>query len=149
MQSIESGRAWLALHGESAVVVPHHDADGLSAGAILAAAAAAAAMRTAPRTGASAALIEINAPARVHAQVAIAWARRLKPLVVVVANRGWRERTISFAVRSAERRDLRAWLRSLYQPPPGSGDYGRGHARATGGSLEPAAYEQFAAAVLA
>jgi hypothetical protein len=34
-------------------------------------------------------------------------------------------------------------------PLPDPGDYARGHARATGGSLVPEAYERFAAAVLA
>jgi hypothetical protein len=105
--------------------------------------------KVAPRVGPGAALIELDVPARVHSQVASAWARRLGPRPVVVANRGWRPHRVSFAVRSADRRDLRAWLRSVFAPPPGAGDYARGHARATGGSLVPEAYERFAAAVLA
>ena len=32
---LRSARAWLERHGEGAVVVPHHDADGLSAGVLL------------------------------------------------------------------------------------------------------------------
>ncbi len=107
-----------------------------------------AALRAAPRVGPSAALIELDVPARVHSQVASAWARRLAPRVVVVANAGWRAGRVSFAVRSASEADLRAWLRRVYTPPAGSGDYGRGHARATGGSLVPEAYADFAAAVL-
>lgn len=58
------------------------------------------------------------------------------------------DRRVSFAVRSADGRDLRAWLRAVHQPHPGSGDYARGHARASGGSLVPEAFEAFAAAVL-
>ena len=85
---------------------------------------------------------------KVHSQVAVAWARRLAGRVVVAANAGWRADKISFAVRSAEPIDLRTWLRNVYEPPPGSGDYARGHARATGGSLTPDAFEGFAAAVL-
>jgi hypothetical protein len=108
-----------------------------------------AAARVAPRVGRAAALIELDVGARVHSQVASAWARRLAPRPVVVANRGWRPHRVSFAVRSADRRDLRAWLRELHRPAPGTGDYARGHARATGGSLVPEAYERFAAAVLA
>jgi single-stranded-DNA-specific exonuclease len=107
------------------------------------------AAKVAPRVGPGAALIELDVPARVHAQVASAWARRLGPRPVVVANRGWRINRVSFAVRSADGRDLRAWLRDVHTPPPGAGDYARGHARATGGSLVPEAYERFAAAVLA
>jgi single-stranded-DNA-specific exonuclease len=107
-----------------------------------------AAARTAPRVGPAAALIELDVPARVHSQVASAWSRRLAPRPVVVSNRGWRPNRVSFAERSADGRDLRAWLREIYEPPPGSGDYGRGHARATGGSLVPEAYERFAETVL-
>ncbi len=32
---LRSARAWLARHGDGAAVVPHHDADGLSAGVLL------------------------------------------------------------------------------------------------------------------
>jgi hypothetical protein len=107
-----------------------------------------AAMRTRPEVGEGAALIRLNLPARVHSQVASAWTRRLAPRIVVVANSCWKAGLISFVVRSAAPLDLRAWLRALYTPPPGSGDYGRGHAGATGGSLTPEAFEAFARHVL-
>jgi hypothetical protein len=107
-----------------------------------------AAMRIPPKTGRRAALIVLDVPARVHSQIAAAWTRRLAPRIVVVANAGWRPGRVSFSVRSAEPIDLRAWLGDVYEPPAASGDYARGHARATGGSLEPAAFEEFAAAVL-
>ena len=106
------------------------------------------AMRTPPRVGPDAALIRFTAPARVHALVATAWTRRLAPRVVIAANDGWREGKVSFAVRCAAKRDLRTWLLQRWTPPPGSGDYARGHARATGGSLVPEAFEEFSAAVL-
>jgi single-stranded-DNA-specific exonuclease len=108
-----------------------------------------AGMRIGPKVGSRAALVMLDLPARVHSQVAAAWTRRLAPRIVVVANAGWREGRVSFSVRSAEQIDLRAWLREIYSPPPDSGDYGRGHARATGGSLVSAAFEEFAEAVLA
>jgi single-stranded-DNA-specific exonuclease len=95
-----------------------------------------------------AALIRFSAPARVHPLVAAAWSRRLAPRVVIAANDGWREGKVSFAVRCAADRDLRAWLLARWTPPPGSGDYARGHRRATGGSLVPEAFELFSAAVL-
>lgn len=44
---------------------------------------------------------------------------------------------------------LRAWFRDRFRPPPDAGDYARGHAAATGGSLTPEAFERFTAAVLA
>jgi single-stranded-DNA-specific exonuclease len=108
-----------------------------------------AAMKVAPRVGPRAALVSLDLPARVHSQVAAAWMRRLAPRIVVVANAGWRPGRVSFSVRSAEAIDLRDWLRETYTPPPGAGDYARGHARATGGSLVPEAFRDFAAAVLA
>jgi single-stranded-DNA-specific exonuclease len=106
------------------------------------------AVRTAPAVGPEAALTRFSEPARVHPLVAVAWARRLAPRVVVAANDGWRDGRVAFAVRSADGRDLRAWLRERYAPPAGAGDYGRGHARATGGALVPEAFERFAAAIL-
>jgi single-stranded-DNA-specific exonuclease len=107
------------------------------------------AVRTAPQVGVHAALIRFSDRARVHPLVASAWARRLAPRVVVAANEGWREGLVSFAVRSADEIDLRAWLRERHEPAAGAGDYARGHARATGGALAPQAFEEFAAAVLA
>jgi single-stranded-DNA-specific exonuclease len=108
-----------------------------------------AAVRAAPQVGDAAALIRLDVPAKVHSQVAVASTRRLAGRVVVAANAGWRAGKVSFAVRSAHPIDLRAWLSKVYEPPPDSGDYARGHARATGGSLTPGAFEGFAAAVLA
>jgi single-stranded-DNA-specific exonuclease len=108
-----------------------------------------AALRAAPQVGDAAALIRLDVPAKVHSQVAVAWTRRLAGRVVVAANAGWRAGKVSFAVRSAAPIDLRAWLSKVYEPSPDSGDYARGHARATGGSLTPGAFEAFAAAVLA
>ena len=106
------------------------------------------AVRTAPQVGPQAALLRFSEPARVHGLVAAAWARRLAPRVVVAANDGWRDGRVSFAVRSADDLDLRAWLRERYEPPPEAGGYARGHARATGGNLDPEAFEELAAALL-
>ena len=114
-----------------------------------AASARARAMRTAPTVGAEAALIRFSEPARVHALVATAWMRRLSPRVVIAANDGWREGLVSFAVRSDDGRDLRQWLLDRFRPPPGAGDYARGHPRATGGALAPEAFDAFIEAVLA
>ncbi|MGE5635389.1 MAG: hypothetical protein ACM3UV_00380 [Nocardioidaceae bacterium] len=35
MDALAAGSDWLRLHGERAAVVPHGDADGLSAGVVL------------------------------------------------------------------------------------------------------------------
>jgi hypothetical protein len=106
------------------------------------------ALRTAPQVGADAALLRFDEPARVHPIVATAWARRLAPRVVIAANDGWRDGRVSFAVRAADPRDLRAWLLTRWAPPPGAGDYARGHRQATGGVLQPDAFDDFVAAAL-
>jgi len=133
-------------NAEAALVDPRLDELRQAKEAV--AAARARAVKTAPQVGPDAALIRFDEPARVHGLVAAAWSRRLAPRVVVAANDGWRDGRISFAVRSAEDIDLRAWLRGRYEPPPEAGDYARGHARATGGNLVPEAFEEFAAALL-
>ena len=107
------------------------------------------ALRTPPEVGSDAAILRFAEPARVHPIVATAWAQRLAPRVVIAANDGWREDRVSFAVRSADGRDLRAWLLTRWSPPAGAGDYARGHRRATGGVLRPDAFENFAQAALA
>jgi single-stranded-DNA-specific exonuclease len=106
------------------------------------------AIRALHRSGDAAALVRLDVPAKVRSQVAAACTRRLAPPIVVAANTGRRPDWISFAVRSAGPIDLPAWLRDVCEPPPGSGDYAGGHARATGGPLAPDAFEAFAAAVL-
>ena len=103
---------------------------------------------TAPQVGPVAALLRVTSPAKVHGQVAAAWSRRLAPRVVIAANAGWRDGKVSFSVRGGEG-DLRAWLRRVFEPGPDDGDYARGHARATGGSLRTDAFERFAASALA
>jgi single-stranded-DNA-specific exonuclease len=113
------------------------------------AAARARAMRTAPTVGPEAALIRFWEPARVHPLVATAWMRRLAPRVVIAANDGWRDGLVSFAVRSADGRDLRRCLLARYRPPAGAGDYARGHPKATGGALMPEPFDAFAEAALA
>jgi single-stranded-DNA-specific exonuclease len=113
------------------------------------AAARARAMRTAPTVGPEAALIRFSEPARVQPLVATAWMRRLAPRVVIAANDGWRDGLVSFAVRSADGRDLRRCLLARYRPPAGAGDYARGHPKATGGALMPEPFDAFAEAALA
>jgi hypothetical protein len=107
------------------------------------------AMRSEPQVAGDVALVRFTEPARIHPTIAAAWAKRLAPRVVIAANDGWRDGQVAFSVRSASPRDLRAWLLTRYSPPPGTGDYARGHASATGGVLDTQAFEDFAAAALA
>ena len=147
--SVEDAFRLLAESGSAKEALRHEVAPSLRRTLDAATAARSRAMRTAPQVGGEAALIRFREPARVHALVASAWARRLAPRIVIAANEGWRDGKVSFAVRSAPEVDLRDWLLRRFSPPPGAGDYARGHARATGGSLEPGAFEEFARAALA
>ncbi|HVJ94489.1 MAG TPA: DHH family phosphoesterase [Labilithrix sp.] len=103
------------------------------------------ALRVAPRVRGRWAIIEIEEGCRVHGVVASAWARRLAPRIVFVANRGYVEGRVHISVRSHEDIDLRAALRGLL--PDESGDYAAGHARATGAIIDFATYERLLRAI--
>lgn len=91
--------------------------------------------RVAPRVAADAALIRFSSGVQAHPVVAIRWARRLRPRVVIAANDGYLPGRTNFAVRCDADVDLIAWLRSVpFSPSPGS-EYANGHPKATGGSL--------------
>ena len=139
----------LAGSADEAEALKHPGRSELDAAAAAVRLSRARALRTPPRVGSQAALLRFAEPARVHPIVATAWARRLAPRVVIAANDAWRDGRVSFAVRSADGRDLRAWLLTRWSPPAGAGDYARGHARATGGVLDPQAFDEFASTVLA
>lgn len=99
-------------------------------------------VRTAPRVGDRVAVLRFSTPAQVHPLVATTWARRLAPRVVLAANEDYLPGRVNFAVRGgAEGQDLRALLRAAGLDPV------HGHARATGGSLEPAAFDRLLAAL--
>jgi single-stranded-DNA-specific exonuclease len=105
------------------------------------------AVRTAPRVGDRLAVLRFSSPAQVHPLVAIAWARRLHPRVVLAANDAYLPGRVNFAVRGGDGRDLRALLREAL--PEQGGEFAHGHPRATGGSLEPRAFERLLAALSA
>jgi single-stranded-DNA-specific exonuclease len=59
---------------------------------------------------------------------------RLRKNIVICANTGYLPGRVNFAVRTATSRNLLEFLRD--HKPSGAGeDYGRGHDKATGGSL--------------
>jgi single-stranded-DNA-specific exonuclease len=101
-----------------------------------------------PLTVGHAAVIEFSSRAQVHPVVATRWARRLDPLVVIAANAEFLPGRVNFAIRSHRPLDLLGWLRSLPFTAADDAEYANGHARATGGSLNPADFERFLAAVL-
>jgi single-stranded DNA-specific DHH superfamily exonuclease len=96
--------------------------------------------RVAPRFAGRVALLTIDSGAQIHPLLAVRWAQRLPEQIVMVANTGYREGMVHFALRSKSEADLIGFLRSLPLPPL-TGDFAQGHKRATGGVL-PA--EEFA-----
>jgi single-stranded-DNA-specific exonuclease len=96
------------------------------------------AVRTAPVVGERAALLRFTSPYQVHPLVATTWSRRLAPRVVIAANDGYLPGRVNFAVRGGDGADLRALLREAL--PEAGGEFAHGHARATGGSLDPESF---------
>lgn len=103
------------------------------------------ARRVAPRVRGRWAIIELDEPCRVHGVIASAWARRLAPRIVLVANKGYVAGRVHISVRSHHEIDLRAAMRALL--PDEGGDYAAGHARATGAIIDVATYERLLAAI--
>ncbi len=100
------------------------------------------AKRVAPRVSGDVALIGLDTPCQIHPLVAQAWRMRLKDKIVLVANAGYRDGFVHFAVRSATGRNLIAFLRDV-APPDVDGAYGNGHEQATGGALPLATWPLF------
>lgn len=99
--------------------------------------------RLPPRMADRVALIRFSSAAQVHPLVAVRWARRLRPRIVVAANDGYLPGRTNFAVRCDAEVDLVAWMRNLpFEPSPGA-EFANGHARATGGSLTSTDFERF------
>lgn len=102
--------------------------------------------RTAPKIAGNVALIRFSSGAQIHPLIATRWAPRLAPKIVVVANDGYLPGRVNFALRSASKTDLLAFLRELPLAPV-EGEFANGHPRATGGSIPPADFERFVAAL--
>lgn len=105
--------------------------------------------RTAPAmVGTRVAVIRFASRAQVHPLVAVRWARRLAPRVVLAANDGYlRPGVVNFAVRGGSG-DLRALLREAL-PDAESTEFARGHDRATGGTLGMEEFERLLAGLAA
>jgi single-stranded-DNA-specific exonuclease len=96
-------------------------------------------VRTAPQVGERAALLSFSSPCQVHPVVAQTWARRLAPRIVVAANDGYLPGRVNFSVRGGHE-SLPQLLRAAL--PDAGGEFAHGHDRASGGSLEPGAFER-------
>ena len=101
-----------------------------------------AARRVAPQVRNGVALVQFSSGAQIHPLIAQQWRGRLKGEIVMAANTGYRPGWVHFAVRSAQDRDLIAFL-AEHRPPGADDAYGSGHRRATGGALRLADWEGF------
>lgn len=103
--------------------------------------------RVAPAIAGNVALLRFSSAAQVHPIVAMRWSRRLRPRIVIAANDGYLPGRTNFAIRSDAEVDLVSWLRGLPFSPAADAEFGHGHARATGGSLDADDFEAFLGAV--
>jgi single-stranded-DNA-specific exonuclease len=99
-----------------------------------------------PRISGNVALLLFSSGAQVHPLVAVRWAQRFPEHIVIAANAGYLPGRVNFSVRSREPRDLIAFLRGL-DLPPFQGEFARGHAQATGGSLSAREFIRFTEAL--
>jgi hypothetical protein len=102
--------------------------------------------KTPPRFAGNVALLLFSSGAQVHPLVAVRWAQRLPEHIVIAANAGYLPGRVNFALRSKMDMDLIAFLRGLDLPPL-EGEFARGHAQATGGSLSQADFLRLAEAM--
>ncbi len=100
--------------------------------------------RVAPKVAGRFALLRFSSPAQVHPLVATRWTGRLRGKIVIAANDGYLPGRVSFVVRCSEDVDLIEVLRA-HAPNDAGAEYANGHARATGGSLTPRAFEELLA----
>ena len=98
-----------------------------------------------PKVAESIALVRFSSPCEVQPLIAMTWARRLAPMVVIAANDGYLPGRVTFALRGGEG-SLPALLRAAL-PDGVHGGVDQGHDSATGGSLEPADFEHLVEAL--
>ena len=102
--------------------------------------------RVAPRIANGIALIRFSSGAQIHPLVAMRWAGRLAPRIVIAANEGYLPGRVNFALRSASDIDLLAFLRELPLDAV-EGEFANGHPRATGGSIPPREFARLLSAL--
>lgn len=99
--------------------------------------------RVAPQVRGEVALIPLHTACQIHPLIAQQWKGRLKGKVVIAANTGYRPGWVHFAARSGTGIDLIDFLRRHRPEGADSVNYGNGHAQASGGALQPAAWNRF------
>ncbi|MDB5383730.1 MAG: family phosphoesterase [Rhodospirillales bacterium] len=101
--------------------------------------------RAAPHIRGEVALISLHSACQIHPLIAQQWKARLKDKVVIAANTGYRPGWVHFAARSGSGTDLIDFLRHHRPQGADSVNYGNGHAQASGGALQPEAWNCFVA----
>ncbi|WP_201445465.1 DHH family phosphoesterase [Belnapia sp. F-4-1] len=103
--------------------------------------------RAAPHIRNNIALIRLHTACQIHPLIAQQWKGRLKDKIVIAANTGYRPGWVHFAARTGQGTDLIEFFRD--HKPEGADpiNYGNGHAQASGGALQPAAWNQFVASL--
>lgn len=101
--------------------------------------------RVAPEVKGQVALIRLHSACQIHPLVAQAWVGRLKGLIVIAANTGYRPGWVHFAARGGGGADLIGFLRERAPAAAEAESYGQGHAQATGGALREEAWTEFLA----
>ena len=88
------------------------------------------------------ALITVNSPCQIHPALAQMWSPRLRKNIVICANEGFLPGRVNFSARTSLDINLIDFL-AKHRPPDAGEEFGRGHDKATGGSLTPEQWNQF------
>lgn len=97
--------------------------------------------RVAPQISGNLAVLRCSSSVQVHPLVAQRWSTRLSDKIVVSANDGYVEGRVNFALRTRLSVNLVELLRGVRLMNP-KGEWGNGHPEASGGSLDPASFEE-------
>lgn len=92
------------------------------------------ARKAAPLFSGNVALVRVSSPCQVHPVIAQIWRTRLPKYVVIVSNDGYLPGRVNFSMRTASEVNLLDMLGGIDLGRE-EGSYGRGHDKATGGSV--------------
>ena len=97
-------------------------------------AALAAGRRVGPQFHGETAIVTVSSPCQIHPALAQMWSTRLPKNIVICANNDFLPGRVNFAARTSLDVNLIEFL-ARHKPAGAGEEYGRGHDRATGGSL--------------
>lgn len=101
------------------------------------------AKKASPKFSGQVAMIRMHSPCQIHPLIAQSWRGRLRGFIVMGVNTGYLPGLVNFSARAPQNINLLDFLRE--HAPADAGDaYGHGHDQASGGSLHPQAWNEFA-----